>query len=120
MYAAPRTELRYNITSKTTKDDLKRIVATQGQELVNTADRAYQAEVALEAAKATIHALKDELAKANAEVERHASMLRKSIAQQRRALNTPAKEDIMRCCEALGVKSVTPAQLQEWLRANPR
>lgn len=120
MYAAPRTELRYVVTSKSTKADIIAALRTCEQHLLNEMDKRIALDTELEAARATIAALKDQNTVLHNEVERHASLLRKNVAQQRRGLATPAKEDISRCCQALGVKSVSPAQLHEWLAKNPR
>lgn len=118
MSASPRTELRYVVTSKTLKADVIAVLRTCEQHLLNEMDKRIALETELEAARATIAALKDKNTVLHNEVERHASLLRKGVAQQRRALSTPAKEDIARCCRALGVKSVTPTQLHDWLAKN--
>lgn len=81
--SSPRTELRYAITSKTTKADLSRIVLTQGQELVNLVDRAHGLECALSEARVTIDALKAERTQLLAKIEQDAKTLRQLLAKQR-------------------------------------
>lgn len=117
-HSPARTELRYNLTSKSTKDDMRRIILTQGQELLNAVERAHQLEAELQAAKATITALKDEVRVLNAKVEQDAATLRKMVAQANS--RSPSKEDIARCCEALGKKAVSRDELMEWLKRNSR
>lgn len=119
MNASPRTELRYVVTSKTTKAELLAVLRTCEQHLLNEMNTRIALDSELQAAKATVTALKDENTVLRNEVERHASLLRRNVAQQRAGLNTPHIEDITRCCTALGVKSVTATQLRDWLRDNP-
>jgi len=126
MSVTPRATLRYHYTSKTAKPELCMLLDTCKQHLFNTLELVHSHESSMEAMAASLRA-KDALlaerdatiAVLKAEVERHASLLRKNIANQRNALNTPHKSDIQRCCAALGVKSIRPDELRAWLKDNP-